>query len=194
MAKDLVVGNASVDCIRDELVAYAESLGLGERVRRLFDDPGEETTLFFLRGSGVMLFLDHVASLEGHADHQSAFAALQRGDTVFKNMPWWDDAVWLPFDVPRVGTTNDDPKTFPTFVGSCTALMKELEEIRRRSPLELGAKPPGYDKMRQDISAFYRDREFRLDDPDVIPWIWLALHDGATLAIDRQAILWCGPD
>lgn len=194
MGKDLFIGNSSFDYMKDDLVAYGESLDLGDEVARLFEGPEDKTALCFLNGASVMVFLDHIASLEGHADSRSAFAAFERGDTAFKNVPWWDDAVWLPFDVPRVGPMKDDPDSFATFVGSATALARELPEIQRRSPLGLGAEPPGYARMRQDITEFYKDMNFRLDgDTDIIRWIWLALNDGAELAIHSRAILSGGP-
>jgi hypothetical protein len=136
------------------------------------------------------VFLNHVSALDGHADSQIAFAAFQRGNSKFRNMPWWDDSIWLPFEFSGVGTIESD---FPTFVGSCPALLRELEIIKSLSQLDLGAKPPGYDEMREDIKAFYKSTHARFDEADTIRWIWRVLYDGAEIAMTSKSILWAGP-
>jgi hypothetical protein len=62
--------------------------------------------------------------------------------------------------------------------------------LQQRSPLGLGAIPRVYELMRRDIRAFYRDdAEFQLDEADTIRWIWRALFDGATIAIESKSVL-----
>jgi hypothetical protein len=190
MSKDLIIGGASLDGMEESLTDRAASLGLSDELHELFQRSDEKTFLCALNGASFVLFLDHVSALDGHADLQSAFAACQRGDSRFRNMPWWDDSVWLPFAFSGVGPMEGD---FPTFVGSCPALLKELEIIRELSPLGLGAKPQGYEEMRKDITAFYRNVHLRLDDADTIRWIWRVLYDGAEIAMASKAVLWAGP-
>lgn len=172
------------------LAARATSLGLSDALHQLFLGPDEETVLCSLNSASFVLFLNHVSALDGYADSQAAFAAFQSGDSKFRNMPWWDDSIWLPFEFPGVGTIESN---FPTFVGSCPALLRELETIKHLSQLGLGDKPPGYEQMRADILAFYKGVHVQLDEADTIRWIWRVLYDGAEIAMTSKSILWAGP-
>jgi hypothetical protein len=190
MSKDLVVGRASLDWMEELLAEHTASLGLSDELHELFQGPGEETALCFLNGASVVLFLDYASALGGYPDRDSAYAAFQRGDSKFGSLPWWDNSIWLPFEFTRGGTMKNDPTTF---VGSCSVLLKELQTIRQLSREGLGAKPRGYEEMRKDITAFYKDTQFQLDDADTIRWIWRALYDGVEIAMASKSILWAGP-
>ena len=190
MSKDLVVGRASLDWMEELLAEHTASLGLSDELHELFQGPGEETALCFLNGASVVLFLDYASALGGYPDRDSAYAAFQRGDSKFGSLPWWDNSIWLPFEFTRGGTMKHDPTTF---VGSCSVLLKELQTIRQLSREGLGAKPRGYEEMRKDITAFYKDTQFQLDDADTIRWIWRALYDGVEIAMASKSILWAGP-
>jgi hypothetical protein len=51
--------------------------------------------------------------------------------------------------------------------------------------------------MRADIRKFYRaihsGAAFQLTEVDCVRWIWLALRDGAELAIKENTVLYAGP-
>jgi hypothetical protein len=190
LSKDLVIGQASLSWMEEMLAARAAALGLSDALHELFMGSDDETVLCSLNAASFVLFLDHVSTLDGHADSQIAFEAFRQGDSKFRNMPWWDDSIWLPFEFTDVGTIEGD---FPTFVGCCPALLRELEAIKSLSQLGLGNKPSGYDEMREDISAFYRSAHTPLDEADTIRWIWRALYDGAEIAMTSKSILWAGP-
>jgi hypothetical protein len=85
---------------------------------------------------------------------------------------------------------RNDPATF---VGSCPALLKELETIRHLSTLDLDPVPQGYEEMRKDFATFCGEVDLKLDDADTVRWIWHALYDGAQIAMDTKSILWAGP-
>jgi hypothetical protein len=190
MSKDIVVGRASLDWMEELLADRAASLGLGDELHEVFQGSDEQTTLCSLNSASFVLFLDHVSTLDGHPDSQSAFVAFQRGVSKFRNMPWWDDSIWLPFEFSDVGVIEGN---FPAFVGSCPVLLRELETIRQLSPQGFGATPQGYEEMRKDIKAFYKNVHVRLDHADTIRWIWRALYDGAEIAMASTSILWAGP-
>jgi hypothetical protein len=190
MSKELVVAQASLSWMEEMLSARAASLGLSDALHQLFVESDDDTVFCSLNTASFVMFLNHVSALDGHADSRIAFEAFRRGDSKFRNMPWWDDSIWLPFEFTEVGTIEGN---FPTFVGCCPALLRELEIIRSLSQLNLGAKPPGYEEMREDISAFYQGPHAQLDEADTIRWIWRALYDGAEIATASKSILWAGP-
>jgi hypothetical protein len=191
MGKDLIVGRAGLEGLETSLASHVADFGLKDDLQRLFDVDEEVAALCLLNSASVAAFLDHVAALEGHPDSDAAFAAFERGNSRFKNMPWWENSIWLPFDFESAGTLKDDP---PLFVGSSQALLRELTALQQCSPLRLGSSPGEYERMRQDTAAFYRDSTaFRLDEADTIRWNWRALFDGAERAIESTSALWAGP-
>jgi hypothetical protein len=180
MGSDLFVGRFGLEGLETSLASHVAGLGLKFDLQRLFEAEEEVAMLCFLNDASIVAFLEHAGAVEGYPDGATAVAAFERGDSRFKNMPCWQNSIWLPFDFEPVGMLEDDPTVF---VGSGPALLRELTDLQQRSPLGLGASPDGYDRMRQDIRAFYRDRTvFRLDEADTVRWIWRALFDGATIA------------
>ena len=85
----------------------------------------------------------------------------------------------------------------PLFVGSSTALLRELRDLQDISRIELGSAPERYDEMLADLRKFYRSMhsgaDFQLNDEDCFRWVWLALRDGAERAIRQNTVLWSGP-
>jgi hypothetical protein len=187
MGSDLFVGRIGLEGLETSLASHMAGLGLKVDLQRLFEADEVVETLCFLNGASLVVFLEHVGVVEGHPDSKTALAAFARGDSRLKNMPYWENSIWLPFDFEPAGTLEDDPTVF---VGSGPALLRELTDLQRRSPLGLGASPNGYERMRQDIRAFYRDsRASQLDEADTIRWIWRALFDGATIANKSMSAL-----
>jgi hypothetical protein len=130
--------------------------------------------------------------LEGYADENAGLAAGADGKLKWKNLPWWDNSLWLPREFGNPGGLDDVP-TF--FIGSCQGLVAELDELKRISALRLGEVPTAYSDMRKDFLQFVRsDRELDLSAEDGIRWVWRALREGAELAIAQDAALWAGPD
>ena len=191
MGSDLFVGRFGLEGLETSLASHLAGLGLKFDLQQLFEADEEVAMLCFLNGASIVEFLEHVGVVEGYPDRDMALRAFERGDSRLKNMPCWENSIWLPFDFEPAGTLADDPTVF---VGSGPALLRELTDLQQRSPLGLGASPNGYERMRQDIRAFYRDsRELQLDEADTIRWIWRALFDGATIAIEARSALWAGP-
>lgn len=160
---------------------YLCDLGMKEHLGWMCAAPNIDE-LSSLNLSSVMLFLDHVARLDGFDG--SACAA---GRSRFEHLPWYLDSIWLPvaFRDPKVPLVEDNG--FPVFLGSCQRLIENLEQIRVLSPLEMGYTPDGYDLMRQDMRAFCRSGIRLVDKAIIIQWVWKALHDGARLALQHDA-------
>jgi hypothetical protein len=140
-----------------------------------------------LNTASIAAFNRFVAALEGLTDND----AMDR--TTFKNLPWWLVSVWLPidFDPPReLGSDEGDP----VFVGSCQRLVRELEEIKAKSPISMGDAPADYQIMRPDqyrkwlVSVSGEP----LTNEDTLRWIWRALRDGAELAMRSNAPMTAG--
>jgi hypothetical protein len=187
MGSDLFVGRFGLEGRETSLASHLAGLGLKVDLQRLFEADEEVAMLCFLNGASIVAFLEHVGVVEGYPDSHTALRAFEHGDSRLKNMPCWEDSLWLPFDFEPAGTLADDPTVF---VGSGPALLRELTDLQQRSPLGLGACPNGYERMRRDIRAFYRDRTpFQLDEADTIRWIWRALFDGATIANKSMSAL-----
>jgi hypothetical protein len=153
-----------------------------------------ETTICCLNGASVWVFLRHVIRCEGYSDANAGFTAGQNGTSKYSNMPWWDNAVWLPIELEPVTLEPGDP----IFVGSSTSPLRELRDLQNVSPIELGSAPEGYEEMRADWRKFYRSVHSggaaRLTDVDCLRWIWVTLRDGADLAIKENTVLYAGPD
>jgi hypothetical protein len=180
MGSDLFVGRFGLEGLETALASHFAGLGLKVDLQQLFETDEDIATLCFLNGASIVAFLEHVGVVEGYPDRNTALRAFERGNSRLKNMPCWENSIWLPFDFEPVGMLEDDPTVF---VGSGPALLRELADLQQRSPLGLGASPNGYERMRQDIRAFYRDRRpMQLDEADTVRWIWRALFDGATIA------------
>ena len=187
MGSDLYVGRFGLEGLETSLASHVAGLGLKVDLQRLFEADERVATLCFLNIASLGAFLEHVGVVEGYPDSNTAFRAFESGDSRLKNMPCWVNSIWLPFDFEPRGNLADDPILF---IGSCQGLLRELTDLQQRSPLGLGSAPRGYELMRQDIRAFYRDgAEFRLTEPDTIRWIWRALFDGATIAIESKSAL-----
>ena len=132
------------------------------------------------RGAPVA-FCEHVRELERLPDDGRH---MER--TRFKSLPFWMVSYWLPVDFSPPLTRREDDDM--ALIGSCQQLLRELEEIRRLSPLGLGTKPRGYDLARTDFKRWdAENHEYGTDE--VIQWIWGALHEGAELAIRHKTVL-----
>jgi hypothetical protein len=191
MGSDLFVGRIALEGLETSLASHVAALGLKVDLQRLFEADEDVATLCFLNGASIVAFLEHVGVVEGYPDSHTALRAFERGDSRLKNMPCWENSIWLPFDFESAGMLEDDPTVF---VGSGPALLRELTDLQQRSPLGLGASPNRYEQMRQDIRAFYRDRTaLQLDEADTIRWIWRALFDGATIANTSMSALGSTP-
>ena len=191
MGKDLMIGRAGLAVVGEPIAEYLRGLGTKDRLDEWLAANDQVAVISLLNLASVVVFLQHVARLDGFSSEQDAFAAFESGTTSFKNMPWWDNSIWLPVEI-------EAPKSFegddPTFIGSAPALLRELRTLQEASPLDLGRAPNGYEQMRADIGQFYRsDNEEQLDEPAIIQWIWRALHDGAELAIQARTVLWAAP-
>jgi hypothetical protein len=191
MAKDLIVGSAGLEGLEDPLRAHFAGRGVKNDLREWLVAEENSATISCLNGASVVAFLRHVVRCEGHSDEFAGLTARENGESQYKNMPWWDNSVWLPAEI-SPGNLEDDPTVF---IGSCVALLGELRKLQEVSQLQLGIAPEGYEKMRADIRQFYRsETAFQLDDEDCVRWIWLALRDGAELAIRQNTLLWAAPD
>ena len=191
MAKDLVVGSADLSHLEKAIAAHLTGLGAKHDLEKWLAAEHGETTICCLNGASVVEFLRHVVRCEGYSDEDTGMAEGCNGNSKYRNIPWWDDAVWLPMELQPVILGVDEP----FFVGSCSALLQELRDLQDISQIQLGSAPEGYEEMRADIQKFYRsDAPFRLTDADCVRWIWLALRDGAELAIKEHTVLYAGPD
>jgi hypothetical protein len=191
MAKDLIVGSAGLQDFEESIARFLSSRGLEAELATWLERPDTIAEISCLNSATVVEFLRHAVQLEGYADENAGFAAGAYGKLKGKNFPWWDNSLWLPLGFDDPGRLDDDP-TF--FVGSCQALIAELDELKRTSPLRLGDVVSAYSDMRADFQKFIRsDTELDLGTEDCVRWIWRALRDGAELAIAQNAALWAGP-
>jgi hypothetical protein len=87
-------------------------LGLKVDLQRLFEADEQVAALCILNGASLIAFLEHVGVVEGCPDSNAALAAFVRGDSRFKNMPCWENSIWLPFDFEPAGTLDDAPTLF----------------------------------------------------------------------------------
>jgi hypothetical protein len=192
MGKDLIVGSAGLQGIENSIAGFLSSRGLEVRLATWLEAPDTIATISCLNGAAIVEFLRHAAQLEGYADENIGLAAGASGSLKAKNFPWWDNSLWLPLRFDDSGALEEDP-TF--FVGSCQALIEELDELKRTSPLQLGDVVSEYSEMRADFLKFVRSNaELGLRTEECIQWIWRALRDGAELAVAQNTALWAGPD
>jgi hypothetical protein len=135
----------------------------------------------------ICVFLDHVAMLEGFGD--ASGEAIER--TTFRNLPWWESNVWLPFDfVPPSKPVN--PKD-PIFVGSSVHLVAELKQVQAMSTLHLGVAPDGYVvTSAQPRALLVEPRDLEGEDltTKCTQWVWRGLYDAAEFAISQGVQLW----
>jgi len=187
MGKALSIGQLRMDSLERAAISHLNSLGLDdERCSTWTNCLDNIDFIDALNSASVCYFLDHVAKLEGFEDSN---VALEK--TRYRQLPWWDCSIWLP--VTFAPPTLLDDNGFPIFLGSCQALLSDLQGVKDRSSCSLGQSPPGYEQMRSDINVFYRSGFQLEDESSIIQWIWKALHDGAQLAIQTSAPLLCGP-
>lgn len=174
------------------LAVHLAGLGAKHDLKNWLAAERDEITISCLNGASVVEFLRHVVRCEGYSDELFGFAAGESGKSKYRNMPWWDYSIWLPIELDRPGNLEDDPTVF---VGSCVALLRELHHLQEISQVQLGIAPEGYGKMRAEIQKFYQSGDtFQLTDEACVRWIWLALRDGAELAIKRNTVLCAEPD
>jgi hypothetical protein len=129
----------------------------------------------------ITLFTDHVIQLEGYADRQKGYHDLENGRFRLKHIPAYEESTWIPFDFDSPGAIE------PAFIGSCPALLRELDEIAARSPLSLRTLPPHYVLGPNGPDTSFDGVE--LSDAELIRWVWRCLHDAAQLAIRENSIL-----
>jgi hypothetical protein len=108
----------------------------------------------------------------------------------FRNLPWWENSIWLPVEFNPPEKPSIEENGFPVFVGSSHRLLSELEEVQRSSPLALGTTPQGYDEMRSDLEGFYRSQFSLSEESSIIQWVWKGLYDAALIAIRERAPIW----
>jgi hypothetical protein len=192
MGKDLIVGPADLSWLEEAIAAHLTGLGVKHDLEKWLAAE-HETWICLLNNASVVEFLRHVVRCEGFSDERTGLRAGENGTSKYRNMPWWDGSVWLPMEL--------EPRTLeadaPFFVGSCTALLRELRDLQDMSQMKLGSAPEGYEEMRADIRKFYRSIHsgdtFKLTETDCVRWIWLALRDGAESAIKENTVLYAGP-
>jgi hypothetical protein len=191
VGKDLIVGSAGLQGLEDPLRAHLAGRGVKNDLQEWLVAEENSVTISCLNGASVVLFLRHVVRCEGYSDEFAGLTAGENGESQYKNMPWWDNSVWLPAEI-SPGNLEDDPTVF---IGSCAALLGELRKLQEVSQLQLGVAPEGFEEMRADIRKIYRSQPtFQLNDEDCVRWIWLALRDGAEMAIRQNTLLWPAPD
>lgn len=145
--------------------------------------PERVAEISLLNLASVCSFLDYVAGSEGFRDSGEGMEG-----TRFRNLPWWEESVWLPVAIDPPPEPHDPSE--PLFVGSSPGLLAELASIRTMSRLDLGAIPDGYLEMRNDFKAFSRS-SFELAGRDaVIRRVWRGLNDAAEIAVRNAAPLW----
>ena len=174
---ELIVGKLDEDTEADVLDALG-SVDATEAPWRHAEPDRERIIL--LNIASVGRFLAHVASLDGLDVARAAEAS------PYAQLPWGMPAVWLPLDQEPVPSESE-----LAFIGSAVRLRQDLEEVRRRSPLALDVRPPGYDRMRRDADAFLRGAADAAPVEAVEAWVWQGLHEGSTLALSRGAPLFC---
>jgi hypothetical protein len=119
--------------------------------------------------ASVVLFLDHVAELDGL---QNADEALAKGR--WRQLPYWMASCWLPVEAKVDNQRELDGE--PVFIGSAPALLTELAEIAALSPYKLGTVPVQYQT----------DVDEPLDETVTLQWVWRAFFDAATLAVEHK--------
>ncbi|EEF57730.1 hypothetical protein [Pedosphaera parvula] len=175
----------SIGKLPDKLKAATASAAKSVGVENppVWQNTQEVATINLLNLPSLCLFLDHVAKIEGFKDSNQALKS-----TRLKNLPWWETSIWLPllFD-PRPEPTVDSLGS-RSFLGSCPGLISELEDIQKKSDLDLGVTPPGYEEMRAAPEKTQRSG-FTLhgDHRAAIQWVWKGLYDGAQLALRNSA-------
>jgi len=192
VSKDLIIGSTGIADVAESVGRFLSRRGIEGDLNAWLATPDVVTELCFLNGASVMMLLRHALELEGWTNEREGCAAGEDGRVKARNLPWWDDSIWLPLEFDKPGTL-EDRSTF--FVGSCQQLIVELEEMRHTSSLRLGEVVPEYTDMRTDFLNFVRSNpDLALSDDDTIRWMWRALRDGAELAISQNTVLWACPD
>jgi hypothetical protein len=158
----------SLDADLEDLVRCAlDGIGVAGCVLPL---PGDLIrTLNFLNVASIGLFLSHVAEIEGLPS-----AAEGVTDSKFRQMPWWQDSVWLPL-VENVAEVVEGT----VFVGSCSHLLRELDTIAELSSAPLT--DPIHEEAASPDSA--------LTEHETLRFIWQRLHEGAETALASGACL-----
>ena len=187
MGKDLIVGSAGLREVEDSLSAHLSGRRVQQDLEKWLAAEDDIAMICCLNLASVRVFLLHVAHCEGYSNGNAWFAAWESGKSKYGNMPFWDTSIWLPVEI-APGNLEDDSTVF---VGSCLALLRELGELQKISQLHLGVAPKGYEEMRVDTREFYRSHgALQLDEADCVRWIWLALRDGAEMALKENTVLW----
>ena len=98
VAKDLIVGSAGLQDFEEPIANFLSSRGLNVGLETWLDRPDTIATISCLNGATVVEFLRHAVQLEGYADEDAGFAAGADGKLKGKNLPWWDNSLWLPLE------------------------------------------------------------------------------------------------
>jgi hypothetical protein len=190
MGKDLIIGSGGLLDLEGSLEAHLGGLGVKHDLKTWLAAEHDEIAICCLNSASVGEFLRHVIHCEGYLDEGTGFEAGESGTSKYRNMPWWEHSVWLPIELDHPGNLKHDI----VFVGSCVALLRELRDLQNVSSFQLGVAPEGYQNMRADIRKFYQSiDDLQLTEVDYVRWIWLALRDGAELAIKHNSILCAEP-
>lgn len=176
---DLFVGREFFDLDEARITKYILSRGVPRDQIAAINAAGSIATFELL--NCITLFSDHVIELEGYADRQKSYHDLESGQFRLKQIPVYEESTWMPFDFDSPGAIE------PAFIGSCPALLRELDDIAARSPLSLRALPPHYVLGPNGPDTSFDGR--RLSDAELIRWVWRCLHDAAQMAVRENSIL-----
>ena len=130
------------------------------------------------------IFHEHIFRLDGLPNTEGSIAK-----TRFRNLPFYVFDIWLPVDFEPTPDPEISEGTMRIPLLSCQGLLRDLEEIRKRSHMSLGSKPEGYDCMRENPAEFYRSKITLSDNSMMVQWVWMGLRDAAELALNDSAPL-----
>jgi hypothetical protein len=179
---DLFVGKTFFELRQSEATAYLTRCGIdSNRIASI--NPAETIASFGLLNC-VTLFTDHVIELEGYANRHAGYEAMYDGSFRQKQMPAWEDSDWMPFEFEPPGCIAND---VAPWIGSCQALLRELDDVAARSPLSLATLPSHYLLKPDGPDLSFDGTQF--SNAEAIRWVWRCLHDGAQVAIRENSVL-----
>ena len=151
---------------------------------RYCGDTGDYLLISLFNLASISCFINYVSELEGL---QAQDAVTKTG---FRNLPWWLESYWFPFDFAAPIVKSG------LFIGSSINLLNELARIRTMSRIDIATVPPGYAEMRADYTSWFNApaaEDDRLSGDDLLRWIWNALHESAQISIEQQAPIKLAP-
>lgn len=136
--------------------------------------------------ASVVAFLEFTAKLEGISSEEAI------ENSKWKNLPYWLQAIWLPLEGINVDPVVVEIEGMPTFIGTATGLVNDLEAIAAAAKIGLKKKPSNFDLMMSDPKAFYALKVADLDEEATLRWIWNSYYEGAKLSLLHNRPLWSG--